>query len=66
MHWNVNENTLTKKKLWVLTNGLLSSKKEVEVGYGKASRDDGNNTQNISLHLLVNVNVVRLKKGTFA
>ncbi len=62
----MNENTLTKKILRVITNGLLSSKKEVEVGYGEASRDDGSSTQNKNPHLLVSVSVVRLKKGTFA
>jgi hypothetical protein len=65
MHWNVNESTLTKKILQVLTNGLLPSKKEVEAGYGEASRDDRSGTQNRSPHLLVSVSLFRLKKGTF-
>jgi hypothetical protein len=40
MHCSVNKSTLTKKSSSILTNGLLSSKKEVEAGYGENSRDD--------------------------
>jgi hypothetical protein len=44
MHCTLNENTLIEKLSQVLTNGLLSSKKEVEAGYGEDLRDDDNNT----------------------
>ncbi len=44
---------LNEKISQVLTSGFLSSKKEVEVGYGKDSRDDDNSTQGTSLHPLV-------------
>jgi hypothetical protein len=64
MHCNVNENTLSDKISLVITSGLLSSKKEVEASYGKSSRDDDNNTQDISPHPLIGVSVVRFKKGT--
>jgi hypothetical protein len=47
MHYSVNDSTLTEKISWVLTSGLLSPKKEVEVGYGEDSRDDGSSTQDI-------------------
>jgi len=40
MHWNVNENTWTKKISQVITGGLLSSNMEVKVGYGEDPRDD--------------------------
>jgi hypothetical protein len=63
MHCNVNESTLTKKISWVLTNGLLSSK-EVETGYGEDLGDNGSSTQNMSLHPLINVSVLRFKKRT--
>jgi hypothetical protein len=59
MHYNVNESTLTKKISQVLSCGLLSSKKEVKMGYGKNSRDDDNITQNISPHPSRNVSTVR-------
>ncbi len=45
MHYNVNESTLIEKISQVLTSGLLSSKKEVKVGYGEDSRDDDNSIQ---------------------
>jgi hypothetical protein len=56
----MNENTLIEKFSQVLTNGLLSSKKEVEVGYGEDSRDDGSSTQGTSPHPSVSV-----KKETY-
>jgi hypothetical protein len=65
MHWSVNESTWTEKISWILTSGLLSSKKEVEAGYGKDSKDDGNITLDINYHPLVSVNVIMFKKGTF-
>jgi hypothetical protein len=46
----MNESTLTEKISQVLTNGLLSSKKEVEAGYGEDLGDDGNSTQGTSPH----------------
>jgi hypothetical protein len=55
----VNESTLIEKISQVLTSGLLSSKKEVEAGYGEDSRDDDNNTQDKNLHPLVNVSTIR-------
>ncbi len=55
----MNERTLAKKISRILTSGLLSSKKEVEVGYGKNSRDDNNNTQDTSPHPSISVNAVR-------
>jgi hypothetical protein len=42
MLYSVNESTLIQKLSRTLISGLLSSKKEVGVGYGKNSRDDGN------------------------
>lgn len=50
---------LNEKISQVLTSGFLSSKKEVEVGYGKDSGDDGNNTQGTSPHSLMCVNAIR-------
>jgi hypothetical protein len=50
---------------WILTNGLLSSKKEVEVGYGEDLGDDDNNTQDKNLHPSVGVSIVRFKKEFF-
>jgi hypothetical protein len=44
MHWSVNENTLTEKISRVLTNGLLSSKKEVEARYDEDSGDNESST----------------------
>jgi hypothetical protein len=37
----------------------LSSKKEVESGYGEDSRDDDNNTQDINPRTLVSANATR-------
>ncbi len=54
-----NESTLIEKILPVLTFGLLSSKKEVESGYGEDSRDDDNNTQDINPRTLVSANATR-------
>jgi hypothetical protein len=62
----MNENILTDNISQVLTNEFLSSKKEVEVGYVKDSRDDDNNTQATSPHPLVHLNAIRLKKDSFA
>jgi hypothetical protein len=60
MHWVVNESILIEKISQVLTNEFLSSKKEVETGYFKDSRDDNNNTQGTSLHRSVHLNTIRL------
>jgi len=50
----------------ILINGFLSSnKKEIEVGYGKASGDDDNTTQGTSPHPLVRVNAFRFFSKTF-
>jgi hypothetical protein len=65
MHYNVNESTLIEKISQVLTSGLLSSKKEVEVGYGEDSRDDDNSTQEKNPHPSVSVSTFRFKKGIF-
>jgi hypothetical protein len=55
----MNESTLTKKNSRVLTNGLLSSKKELHAGYGEESGYDDISTQGTSLHPSVGVSVVR-------
>jgi hypothetical protein len=57
--------SLTKTISQVITNGLLSSKKEVKAGYGKNSGDDDNNTQYTSPHPSISVSVIRFKKRTF-
>jgi hypothetical protein len=59
MHWSVNESKLIKKISRILTSGLLSSKKEVKVGYDEDSGDGRSNTQDKSPHPSVNVSVVR-------
>jgi hypothetical protein len=61
MHCTLNESTLIEKISQVLTNGLLSSKKEVAASYGKDLGDDNNNTQT-SHHPLINVNSIRFKE----
>jgi hypothetical protein len=59
MHWTVNENISIEKISQVLTSGFFSSKKEVEVGYVKDSRDDENSTQGIGPHPLLCLNAIR-------
>ncbi len=55
MHYNMNESTLTKKISQVITNGLLSSKKEVKACYGEESRDDSGSTQGTSPHPTIHI-----------
>jgi hypothetical protein len=43
MHYTLNESKLIEKISRVLTNGLLSLKKEVAASYGKDLGDDNNN-----------------------
>jgi hypothetical protein len=61
----MNESTITEKISRVLTSGLLSSKKEVEVGYDEDLRDDSNGTQDTSPHPLISVSLIRFKKESF-
>jgi hypothetical protein len=49
MHCIVRGNILIKYISQVLTNGYLSSKKEVGTSYGEDLGDDGNNTQGTSV-----------------
>jgi hypothetical protein len=62
----VNESTLTENIPRFLIYGLLSSKKEVEAGYGEDSKGDGNITQDKSPDPLESVSAIRFKMGTFA
>jgi hypothetical protein len=65
MHCSVNESTLIEKISQVLTSGLLSSKKEVKVGYGEDSGDDDSNTQDKNPHPSVKLAQLGSKREFF-
>ncbi len=59
MHCTMNESTLIEKISQVLANGLLSTMKEVEVGYSEDSKDDVSSIEDTSPRPYLHVSTIR-------